>query len=82
MINLEGKTFAVTGGASGIGRSTVATLCEAGATVFFGDINEDGGAETAAASREAALKGMAEMSKLYEDMGRELYLGAGGREHD
>ena len=48
MINLEGKTFAVTGGASGIGRSTVATLCEAGATVFFGDINEDGGAETAA----------------------------------
>jgi phosphomethylpyrimidine synthase len=40
------------------------------------------GAETAAASREAALKGMAEMSKLYEDMGRELYLGAGGREHD
>ncbi|MCG8690265.1 MAG: SDR family oxidoreductase [Minwuiales bacterium] len=47
MINLEGKTFAVTGGASGIGRATVATLCEAGATVYFGDINEDGGAETA-----------------------------------
>ncbi|MFN3819353.1 phosphomethylpyrimidine synthase ThiC [Blastomonas sp.] len=40
------------------------------------------GAETAAASREAALKGMAEMSQLYEDMGRELYLGAGDREHD
>lgn len=47
MINLEGKTFAVTGGASGIGRATVATLCEAGATVYFGDINEEGGAETA-----------------------------------
>ncbi|MDM7965303.1 phosphomethylpyrimidine synthase ThiC [Blastomonas fulva] len=40
------------------------------------------GAETAAASKEAALKGMAEMSQLYEDMGRELYLGAGDREHD
>ena len=46
-MNLEGKTFAVTGGASGIGRATVATLCEARATVFFGDINEEGGAETA-----------------------------------
>ena len=47
-MNLDGKTFAVTGGASGIGRATVATLREAGAKVFFGDINEDGGAETAA----------------------------------
>ena len=46
-MNLEGKTFAVTGGASGIGRATVATLCEARATVFFRDINEEGGAETA-----------------------------------
>ena len=46
-MNLEGKTFAVTGGASGIGRATVATLCEARATGFFGDINEEGGAETA-----------------------------------
>ncbi|MGQ3177167.1 MAG: phosphomethylpyrimidine synthase ThiC [Blastomonas fulva] len=40
------------------------------------------GAETAAASKEAALTGMAEMSQLYEDLGRELYLGAGDREHD
>ncbi len=47
-MNLEGKTIAVTGGASGIGRTTVGTLCAAGATVFFGDINEEGGAETAA----------------------------------
>lgn len=47
-MNLKGKTFVVSGGASGIGRSTVGTLCAAGATVFFGDINEEGGAETAA----------------------------------
>ncbi|MBA4763584.1 MAG: phosphomethylpyrimidine synthase ThiC [Sphingomonas sp.] len=40
------------------------------------------GAETAAASKAAALKGMEEMSRVYEEMGRELYLGAGGREHD
>ncbi len=46
-MNLEGKSFVVTGGASGIGRATVGTLCEAGARVFFGDINEEGGAETA-----------------------------------
>ena len=31
---------------------------------------------------EEAEKGMAEMSKVYEDTGRELYMGAGDREHD
>ncbi|MBA3940260.1 MAG: phosphomethylpyrimidine synthase ThiC [Sphingopyxis sp.] len=31
---------------------------------------------------EEAEKGMAEMSQVYEDTGRELYMGAGGREHD
>ncbi|MFL9839886.1 phosphomethylpyrimidine synthase ThiC [Sphingomonas sp. ST-64] len=40
------------------------------------------GAETAAASKAAALKGMEEMSRVYEEMGRELYLGAGDRERD
>ncbi|MBA4092081.1 MAG: phosphomethylpyrimidine synthase ThiC [Sphingobium sp.] len=40
------------------------------------------GAETAAASKAAALKGMEEMSKVFKDNGSELYMGAGGREHD
>ncbi|MFD0849983.1 phosphomethylpyrimidine synthase ThiC [Sphingosinicella xenopeptidilytica] len=31
---------------------------------------------------EEAEKGMAEMSQVYEDTGRELYMGAGDREHD
>lgn len=31
---------------------------------------------------EEAEKGMAEMSKLYNETGRELYMGAGDREHD
>ncbi|KTE03366.1 phosphomethylpyrimidine synthase ThiC [Sphingopyxis sp. H115] len=31
---------------------------------------------------EEVEKGMAEMSQVYEDTGRELYMGAGGREHD
>ncbi|KQN25034.1 phosphomethylpyrimidine synthase [Sphingomonas sp. Leaf33] len=38
--------------------------------------------ETAEASKAAALKGMEEMSALYNATGRELYIGAGGREHD
>ena len=31
---------------------------------------------------EEAEKGMAEMSQVYDNTGRELYMGAGGREHD
>jgi len=40
------------------------------------------GAETAAASKAAALKGMEEMSAKFKATGSELYMGAGGREHD
>ncbi|MBT2186580.1 phosphomethylpyrimidine synthase ThiC [Sphingobium nicotianae] len=40
------------------------------------------GAETAEASRAAALKGMEEMSAKFREAGSELYMGAGGREHD
>ena len=47
-MNLEGKTVVVTGGASGIGQATVLASCKAGARVFFGDVNAEGGAETAA----------------------------------
>ena len=46
-MKLDGRNLVVTGGASGIGRATVLTLCEAGGRVVFGDINEAGGAETA-----------------------------------
>jgi phosphomethylpyrimidine synthase len=38
-------------------------------------------ADTFIAAEEAEA-GMQEMSKLYNETGRELYLGAGGREHD
>jgi phosphomethylpyrimidine synthase len=40
------------------------------------------GAETAAASKAAAMKGMEEMSAMFKEKGSELYMGAGGREHD
>ena len=38
-------------------------------------------AETADASK-AALKAMEEMSRVFKESGGELYMGAGGREHD
>ncbi|MEJ7926772.1 phosphomethylpyrimidine synthase ThiC [Sphingobium sp. AN641] len=40
------------------------------------------GAETAAASKAAAIKGMEEMSAMFKEKGSELYMGAGGRERD
>ncbi|MBY0519241.1 MAG: phosphomethylpyrimidine synthase ThiC [Sphingomonas sp.] len=40
------------------------------------------GAETAAASKAAAIKGMDEMSAKFRETGSELYMGAGGRERD
>ena len=33
-------------------------------------------------SPQEAEKGMAEMSRVYNEGGRELYIGAGNREHD
>jgi phosphomethylpyrimidine synthase len=41
--------------------------------------NQD--ADTFVAAEEAEA-GMAEMSKVYDETGRELYMGAGDREHD
>ena len=38
-------------------------------------------ADTFVAAEEAEA-GMAEMSKVYDESGRELYMGAGDREHD
>ena len=40
------------------------------------------GAETAAASKAAAIKGMEEMAAKFRETGSEIYMGAGGREHD
>jgi phosphomethylpyrimidine synthase len=42
---------------------------------------QNAGAETFVAAEEAK-QGMAEMSRVYNESGRELYIGAGNREHD
>ena len=43
----EGKTIAITGASSGIGRATATIFAREGARVVCGDINEAGGQETA-----------------------------------
>lgn len=54
-MDFSGKTVVVTGGASGIGRATVIAFVEAGADVFFGDVNEAGAEETLAMAKGATF---------------------------
>ncbi|MBT5109692.1 MAG: SDR family oxidoreductase [Rhodospirillaceae bacterium] len=61
-MDFTGKQIIVTGGASGIGRATVLAFCKAGGSVFFGDLNADGAAETVAAASD--LKGDAAFHAL------------------
>lgn len=44
--SLAGKTVAVTGAASGIGRATALQFASAGATVYIGDMNAEAAAQT------------------------------------
>lgn len=45
-MKLEGSTFIVTGGGSGLGAATAKTLAAGGANVVLADVNEDAGNET------------------------------------
>jgi len=47
IINLEGKTAIVTGGAMGIGFGIAYRLAEAGAKIVIADLNEDAGNKAA-----------------------------------
>ena len=52
-MSLDGKVALVTGGSSGIGRSTALAFARVGARVFVGDIDVSGGEETVRMVREA-----------------------------
>jgi 2-hydroxycyclohexanecarboxyl-CoA dehydrogenase len=62
MNEMQGRTVIVTGGASGIGRATALLLAHEGAEVFIGDVDEAGGAKTAAEAAGGGHK--AEFLKL------------------
>lgn len=47
-MDLNNKTFIITGGASGLGKATAACLAQAGANVVIADLNLDGAAALAA----------------------------------
>jgi NAD(P)-dependent dehydrogenase (short-subunit alcohol dehydrogenase family) len=46
-LKIEGRTFFITGGGSGLGAATAKTLAEAGANVVLADVNEEAGNSTA-----------------------------------
>ncbi len=52
---IAGKSFIVTGGGSGLGAAVARMLTGAGANVVIADINDQAGAETAAALGDAAV---------------------------
>ena len=52
MNRLDGKIALVTGGAQGIGAATSRLMCQAGAAVLIGDVNDAAGETSAAAIRD------------------------------
>src|SRR2546422_370601 len=56
--NLSGRTAAVTGAGSGIGRATAETLAAAGANVVAADVDTAGAEQTVAAITEAGGKAL------------------------
>ena len=47
-MEIQGSTFFISGGGSGLGAATASTLTEAGASVLIADINEEAGKSLAA----------------------------------
>ncbi|HEX5688774.1 MAG TPA: SDR family NAD(P)-dependent oxidoreductase, partial [Roseiflexaceae bacterium] len=53
-MEIQGRTFLITGGGSGLGAATAQTLAEAGANVVLADLNREAGESTAATIGERA----------------------------
>ena len=53
---LKNKISLVTGGATGIGKATVETFAQQGATVIFCDVNKQKGLKTQKELKESGLK--------------------------
>lgn len=68
-MRLNGKVAVITGGASGMGRSTVLRFLREGAKVVIADYNEQTGADTLAAAAAEGLAGNARFIKV--DVARE-----------
>ena len=58
--SLSGRTAAVTGAASGIGRATAEVLAAAGANVVIGDVDEAGSETVAKAISESGGKAVSQ----------------------
>jgi len=61
-MNLSNKTFIITGGASGLGRSAAQALFDAGANVVLLDVNAETGPASAAALGERARFALADVT--------------------
>src|SRR4029077_839583 len=60
VFKLEGRSVAVTGGASGIGRATAEVLAGAGASVVVGDLDEAGAEAVAKGINESGARAVAQ----------------------
>lgn len=75
---IEGKVAFVSGGASGLGEAMVQRFVEEGATVYFGDVNQENGARLAAATGAVFLphdvsreeQWISVMARIEEEQGR------------
>ena len=68
-MRIEGKTFLITGGASGLGRAAAEAIVAAGGHAVLLDVNEEGGAATATALGSRAVFAPADVTSEADVLG-------------